>query len=1779
MDLTLMDEQSYNAGKRCESVFEKSKTHFEPVGLGDSPGNRHRVTALPCGTCWTGFSPTNPFLKDIIEGHGTFMSPCCEAPQAVATPHSNPFRSAHQNSFVQSTPHLFPRSSPHVQCSLPEINKSENVCGRLSEQTVPMKGVCDREQKSKQHVQQKSGSRRRLSSESEEEADFMERIPTLRPGQYDGTTPWREFLRTFENCATANHWSEKTRTIQLKFCLVGAAGAIITRNPRSSRWDYARLVEEMETAYGPSSEHAAAVAIELRQRVRQVGEPLHVLRDDIYDRVSVAYGDRTEAEQDAIGVEIFTNALRDADIVQRLLEQRPRTLAHAFDIARSYETTRRAASCVANPMTGGGCSMPDRRTRAAVIKAPGQGKEMETAAPPRVSPHSQESDHFKLTKRISKDSRWKEVRCHNCSGLGHLKRNCPSPYGTVKGWSAATDAVGSQSEVLQLNSSNKEMSIRLNLHGLEVCAVLDSGASKSVLPLHYFESVPPVGRAPLQGSPIKTLLGVGPGDIPVLGEAHVPVQINKRMVTVHFLVADIRGEEVLLGHPFLVQAQAQLDFGKQQIVLFGEEVPYFSPCLNTQKLAVKVARTVVLEAGREYVVPGKVCGRRPLAGDVMMSPTKGFVERHKVLVARTLVRDQVSKFVPLRFFNPSNTAVTIKGGAVAGFLQPAQVVESNEVSSQTRKAPSDDPCVPQHLQELFHQSSAELGDQEQHQLAQLLCSFGSVFSTGPADLGRTNMVQHDIITRPGPPVKQPPRRMAWEKQQSADQQITQGLEAGFARPSNSSWASPIVMVRKKDGTHRLCVDYRALNDCTIKDAYPLPRIQDTLDTLSTAKWFSTLDLASGYWQVELTPRARKAAAFCTRTGLFEWTVMPFGLCNAPATFQRLMDRVLVGMQWETCLVYLDDIIVLGKDVSEMLERLGLVFDRLCQANLKLKPSKCCLFRRKVNYLGHIVSGDGVATDPEKVQQVHDWPVPNSLQEVRQFLGLASYYRRFVKDFATIAEPLHALTKKNVRFQWTEKCHAAFNCLKGHLTTAPVLGYPLDEGEMMLDTDASDVGIGAVLSQMQDGEERVLAYGSRKLTKTEQNYCTTRRELLAVVEFTSHFRQYLLGRPFTVRTDHSSLRWLTKMKEPEGQLARWLERLGEYDFEVIHRSGHSHSNADSMSRRPCRQSCACKHPEPSSQSVSVNHQAVQCELDSVIHQVMQSPVGVVEAQSAAADSIQHSEKVFITKTKQEELFRGWSLEELLQAQEADPDIAPIRGFILAGKERPPWEVVATYSPASKTYWSQWKRLYLRDGVLLRRFYCVDETEFYPQIVLPRALRSGVLKQMHEGEVGGHFGVERTVARLQTRYFWYQMREDVTLWCSTCTRCASKARPLKKPQAPMGTVGVGAPMERVALDIMGPLNETDRGNKYILVVQDYFTKVVEAFPIPNDKAVTVAEVFASQWVCRYGAPQTLHSDQGRNFESEVFQKMCTLFGIEKTHTTPFRPQSDGQVERFNATLQKILATTADHCHWDWDLMIPYAVMAYRATKHSSTGFTPNFMLFGREVSEPVDLVAGLPPDDTRHVSEPEYVQKTRERLELAHGIAREALGESSRRAKRQYDKNCCRTQYKVGDAVWYLVKGTKNPKNRVKKFLPSYEGPYFIIGQLDDLIYRIQRGPKTKVKVVHHDQLKPYLSRIPLDNRWAIQHAEDWVPVEVPPPALDTDSSGLDADLSLLFSGPGADGSCTTLDQTVDNSPATSNQACAQDSGGKVADVRPKALQPKRPVRRRKGPVRYGDWILD
>lgn len=545
--------------------------------------------------------------------------------------------------------------------------------------------------------------------------------------------------------------------------------------------------------------------------------------------------------------------------------------------------------------------------------------------------------------------------------------------------------------------------------------------------------------------------------------------------------------------------------------------------------------------------------------------------------------------------NATDKSVKVYTNSIAATCEAVTILNDSVCSQELS---TED--IPEHLSSLYTSSCVHLNENQRERLRALLLMNQSVFAKYKWDIGRTDVVTHKIITQNTDPIRQKPRRLPFAQRSELASQIDNMLCSDIIEPSESPWSPPLVLVRKKDGSTRICLDYRKLNDITKKDSFPVSRIDDKLDALSGAEWFHVLDLQSGYFQVKCDENDREKTAFVTENGLYQFKVMPMGLCNAPATFERLMNKVLKGLSWKTCLVYLDDIIVFGTEFESTLQRLHEVFDRLRMAGLKLNPKKCTLFQKSVNYLGHVVSKDGVRADSSKTEAISNWPRPTTVKEVRAFRGICLYYRRFIFDFAKYARPLNKLTEKQTLFEWTDICEEAFNIMKSKLYSPPILAYPDPSGlEFILNTDCSNSALGAVISQNQNGHEKVIAYYSRALSKSEINYCTTRKELLAVISSIKHFHCYLYGRKFTVRTDHSSLRWITKFKDIQGQLARWLEVLGTYDFEIVHRPGLKHSNADSLSRRPCLD---CSHCEKVELKYGVS--STQCNLLAIINLMCQ-----------------------------------------------------------------------------------------------------------------------------------------------------------------------------------------------------------------------------------------------------------------------------------------------------------------------------------------------------------------------------------------------------------------------------------------------------------------------------------------------------------------------------------------------------------------------------------------------
>ena len=497
---------------------------------------------------------------------------------------------------------------------------------------------------------------------------------------------------------------------------------------------------------------------------------------------------------------------------------------------------------------------------------------------------------------------------------------------------------------------------------------------------------------------------------------------------------------------------------------------------------------------------------------------------------------------------------------------------------------------------------------------------------------------------------------------------------------------------KKDGGTRFCVDYRQLNDATTKDAYPLPRIDDTLDMLAGKQWFSTLDLASGYWQVSLSQEARVKTAFATHSGLFQFRVMLFGLCNAPATFERLMDRVLQGLRWSRCLVYLDDIISFGSTFDGALANLTLIFERLRSYGLQLKSTKCNLFRSSVPFLGYIVGRHGLECDPAKIEDVKSWPVPDCLKSVHQFLGFVGYYRRFIPSFADAATPLVILTGKDVPFVWDSSCSTAFAALRAALIDAPILAFPTETGLYILDTDASYFGLGGVLSQIQNDQERVVAYCSQALRPSQRCYCTTKREMLAAVAMCIQFRSYLRGAGFTLRTDHKSLVWLHRFKDTEGMMSRWLHALQQFQFSIVHRPGKDHGNADGLSRAPsspCRQ---CTRPD--------------CPPAVLLHNDTDQPFDSVSTGSSEdADLVPvQSGEDWIARLdddlSQPAEISGDSFR-ISALQREDPVCITLHSWIVAD-EFPPWAEVKGMLPELRLLWHHRNNLSVDDnGTLWRR----------------------------------------------------------------------------------------------------------------------------------------------------------------------------------------------------------------------------------------------------------------------------------------------------------------------------------------------------------------------------------------------------------------------------------------------------------------------------------------------
>ena len=1169
-------------------------------------------------------------------------------------------------------------------------------------------------------------------------------------------------------------------------------------------------------------------------------------------------------------------------------------------------------------------------------------------------------------------------------------------------------------EIVIHNTTTRETGIFIDasIYGKELSLLIDSGADVTIISSTFVQKLES-GKIPNLEKKELNLVSASGDPIPYHGECEMPIKLGKHNLVHKVLVGDIRYDGIL-GLDFMTQHSCDILVKKMCLRVKGKNLPchrYSNVVLNTC-CRIAIQEDITVPPCSELIAPGRALGPISNTCTALVEPNPKFVGKYEIFIARELV-NPCRGDLPIRLMNISDDEIKIHKNSIVAHMEEVETLnvgtqEVETLGMGTQNVGSiqignpdtqmEELELPEHLFNLFQESSKELGESDKIGLKNLLLKYRDSFSKSSQDMGLTDIVEHQIFTQNVPPIKQVPRRIPLAKMDDVDREIKDMLDKGVIEESDSPWSSPIVLVKKKDNTLRFCIDYRKLNEVTLRDSHPIPRIDTTLDALSGSKYYSTVDLKSGYWQVKVAEQDRAKTAFSIPGGgHWQFVTMPFGLCNAPATFERLMERILAKLSWKICMVYLDDIIIMSATIREHLENLDQVFSRLREANLKMNPKKCKLLQKKVTYLGYIISENGIGTDPEKISAVENWPTPSNLRDVRSFLGLCSYYRKFVGHFADIAKPLHKLTQKNHKFEWTTDCQEAFDKLKRALTSSPILSYPQPNGKFILDTDASNFGMGAVLSQIQEGQEKVISYFSKTFSATEKRYCVTRRELLAIVQACKHFHHYLYGQEFKIRTDHGSLRWLLKFKNPEGQIARWIETLSSYQFLIEHRAGRSHQNADALSRRPCIGD-DCKHCLK-----------VEDRFCPVTEGTSGTQVLAIQGNNSNPSTHCQPENDSTCNTTQNDIHK-------LQVE--DPNLLHVLEWVKSGI-KPQWAEISHLSETCKYYWVRYDSFFLDNNVLYHKWEDVVPKH---QLVIPKQMVNEVINSLHNSPTGGHLGMKKTLSKIRDRYFWHKMSDDVKHWCRTCDKCEARKAPNKTPKAALQKYVVGAPMERLAIDVMGPLPLSNKRNSYILVVGDYFTKWTDAIPMRNQTATTIAQKLVDRVITIFGVPMQLHSDQGRSFESHVFKEMCRILGIDKTRTTPYRPQSDGMIERANRTIISMLTSFVSENKRDWDEYLPLLMLAYHSSSHESTGLSPCEMVFGRPVVLPIDLVLGRVEPEIQEKYMSEYAYKLGQKLDKLHDFARKHISISSGNMIREYNTKLSQNRYDTGDSVWLFTPKT-------------------------------------------------------------------------------------------------------------------------------------------------------------
>lgn len=1039
--------------------------------------------------------------------------------------------------------------------------------------------------------------------------------------------------------------------------------------------------------------------------------------------------------------------------------------------------------------------------------------------------------------------------------------------------------------------------------------------------------------------------------------------------------------------------------------------------------------------------------------------------------------------------------------------------------------------------------------EHRNEIWDIILEFHDVFTLPGDPLPLTDLIQHDIKTHDENPIHTKQYRYPPIHQEEIKRQVKDMIAKGIIRESDSPYNSPLWIVPKKHDASgktkwRLVIDYRKLNEKTIQDAYPLPNIDEILDQLGNARYFSAFDLASGFHQIGMNSKDIPKTAFSTPDGHYEYTRMPFGLKNAPPTFQRMMNKGLKGLIGNSCFVYIDDIIVYGKTIEEHNKNLRILFERLRQVGLKLQPDKCEYLRPELEYLGHVISEHGIRPNPNRIEKVRTYPAPKNPKEIKQFLGLVGYYRKFIKDFSKTAKPLTRLLQKSSIFQWTSEQQHSFDSLKTKLTSQPVLSYPDWNRPFVLTTDASNEAIGAILSQGTIGKDKPLAFASRTLNKAETRYSTTEKELLAIVWATKHFRQYLYGRKFTIVTDHKPLIWLMNVKDPNSRLMRWRLKLEEFDYEVIYKSGKTNTNADALSRIPVNaidsyisdeeiskmlseitkvkkeiKIAFSKDPVPdwtnidpnSVSTINLRNMILPILQDTNAHPDKWTIYFVGPINDKTRDSIdelvdsydlrsktkiiieerppQWFKEKFPPPTLTDEYLPEENLRESLPSPPTSSSSKPniSKQIIIKNQvgrqtnktilfiETPP-EITREneiYISPHSTHRQLSIRLHdfltvddhhvnvIHDQKeinklisVINEYYLGDKLNVYvSQYLTEIRNKAEIISDAHSGILGGHYSVEKTLQKIRQKYNWPNITIDVKEFIDKCEACQYNKPGTRKPYIYSSPDIPEMPNKKISIDIMGPFEISNRGNRYILVTQDYLTRYIMVEPFIDKSTAAIIKALWYSWLRYFGKPKELLSDNALEFTSNEFRTLCNKLHIKHTLTSVYHPQSNGKNERSHLILTEYIRHYIKERE-QWDDILPQAMLTYNCTINKNTGYTPYELQFGRE---PNHIFS---EEDERLT-----LQNQIENLRIQH----ENKLEEARRSIRDYqDSNLpIKTYAPIENNDLVLVKNFN-----AKSFEAQWKGPFPIVRHDKHITYHVRENGE--LKQYHRSDIKPFIS---------------------------------------------------------------------------------------------------------